>query len=577
MAAAHLVTTLWYGIQIGLAGRLRSPHAAVSATQLERGLELHHHSLGGALARRVVSDAGSQPRSLLEAARSHGMLDLMAWLDQEQVHMPASVDRYPTRALNRELYFWLAAFLVEPLGGADEDSLPLGVRHLLRGVAASFRLTQLYPPLRERYKRLCAAELEQRRTVLPTWNATSTHPVLVLEAAIRYALGCDAAPRDEWLMRAVDAARQGTPIPPGSSSRSRMPLPFLAVALWGHPAISAPAWRLLQLKRPQRRRDRGASKALARPHFDPTHHPEPAAGEPARGQFVYPEWEYRRHAYRQDWCLVSEPVPDGGRRVAFDRTAYPIASQVRRQFEALREVPGWRRHLESGDELDLDAYVESLGDARGCGRRSSRIYRERVRRWRDLSVAVLVDSSRSTEAWIGSDRVIGIARRSMFVLAEALAATADDFALFAFSSDSRLRVTCYRIKDFAESYGESARDRMAVLRPQHYTRMGAAIRHVGARLEGRTSAQKLLLVLTDGRPHDPTDGYEGRYGLEDTRRALLELRMRGFYCFGLTIDRRGREHLPHLFGPGHYAVFANPSSLPQVLPRLYARITARAR
>jgi nitric oxide reductase NorD protein len=106
--------------------------------------------------------------------------------------------------------------------------------------------------------------------------------------------------------------------------------------------------------------------------------------------------------------------------------------------------------------------------------------------------------------------------------------------------------------------------------------MGAAIRHVGARLEERSPAQRLLLVLTDGRPHDPADGYEGRYGLEDTRRALLELRSRGVHCFGLTIDQRGCEYLPHLFGAGHYAVFADPRSLPQVLPRLYARITARA-
>ena len=45
------------------------------------------------------------------------------------------------------------------------------------------------------------------------------------------------------------------------------------------------------------------------------------------------------------------------------------------------------------------------------------------------------------------------------------------------------------------------------------------------------------------------------------------------HCFGLTIDRRGRAWLPHLFGPGHYAVFSRPDALPSVLPRLYARIT----
>jgi nitric oxide reductase NorD protein len=263
----------------------------------------------------------------------------------------------------------------------------------------------------------------------------------------------------------------------------------------------------------------------------------------------------------------------GDARAPLGRPLDSLAGRVRRQFEALRQLPRWNRRLESGDELHLDAYVESLADARGCGHRSSRIYRGRVRRWHDLSVAVLMDSSRSTEAWVGRQRVFGIARRSMLVLAEALSAAADDFGLFAFASDSRLRVTCYLIKDFSEAYGESAHQRLSALQPHQYTRMGAAIRHVGVRLESRSPAHKLLLVLTDGRPHDPVDGYDGRYGLEDTRRALLELRTRGVHCFGLTIDQLGREYLRHLFGAGHYAVFADPHSLPQVLPRLYARIT----
>jgi len=570
---AAVASTLWYGLHIGLAGRLRYPHAAVSVSELERGLELHYHSLGGALERSVVGDAGTQRGGLIKALLSDGMLDLMAWLDREQVHLPRLVDRYPTRALNRELYFWLVAFLAEELPSADEASLPLGVRHLLRGVSASTRLAERYPPLGERYRRLCAAELEQRSSVLPNWDSTSTHPVLVLEAAIRYALGSPQPPRDEWLRRAVDAVRRGAPVPTLPSQRSRMLLPFLPVALWGHPAISLPGLRLLQFKRHMRRTSRGTSKALARPRFDPADCPDPVRGAPAGGRFVYPEWQYQRHAYGPEWCVVSERVPAGDGRIQFGRSAGSLAGRVRRQFEALRQLSGWNRRLESGDELDVDAYVESLTDARGCGRRSSRIYRQRVRRWRDLSVAVLMDSSRSTEAWVGQDRVIGIARQSMLVLAEALAAAADDFALFAFASDSRLRVTCYRIKDFSEAYGESAHHRLSALHPEQYTRMGAAIRHVGARLEGRSPAQKLLLVLTDGRPHDPADGYEGRYALEDTRRALLELRACGVHCFGLTIDQRGREYLPHLFGAGHYAVFADPRSLPQVLPRLYARIT----
>ena len=104
--------------------------------------------------------------------------------------------------------------------------------------------------------------------------------------------------------------------------------------------------------------------------------------------------------------------------------------------------------------------------------------------------------------------------------------------------------------------------------------MGAAIRHVGGRLQERARARKLMLVITDGRPHDPTARYEGRYALEDTRRALQEIRVRGVQCFGLTIDRRGRAWLSHLFGSGYCTVFSHLDALPTVLPRQDARITA---
>jgi len=570
--------TLWHAVEIALAGRLRHPDATVHIDEVQRALELHYHSLGGWLTRRVVADTGERARgsikpSFAEKVHDLAMHDLLAWLDQEQVHLPKAMDRYATRSHNRELYFWLAAYLAEEQPLCEEPALPLGVRHLLRGVATSARISEKFPALGERYQRLCAAELAQRKMVLPRWDAAAMQPVLVLEAAIRYALGAAQPPRDEWLSGALESARTGRSLPP-APRRSPMPLPFLPVTLWGHPSGVTPGLRLLQFKRQKRRTQRGLHKRLARPHFDPSRRPEPADGIAAEGAFLYPEWADNRRAYRADWCSVHEQLPEGEGRASFEHDAVALARRVRRQFEALRQQTGWNRHLDNGDEVDLDAYVESVGDARGCGYRSSRIYRQRVRRWRDLSAAVLLDASRSTEAWVGKQRVIGIARDSMYVLAEALAAGADDFGLFAFASDSRLRVYCYRVKDFDEAYDESTRQRMLALKPGHYTRMGAAIRHMGSRLVLRPREQKLLLVLTDGRPHDPADGYEGNYALEDTRRALLELRARGVHCFGLTIDRHGAEYLPHLFGAGRYAVFADAKSLPEVLPGLYARITA---
>ena len=564
---------LWYGGQIALAGRIRHPDARVTMDQLRRALDLHYHGLGGTLERRTVGDAGLQHGSRLTALFSSGVHDLMAWLDPEQVHLPRSIDRYPTPTLNRELFFWLAAFMAEDRPLPDTAALPTGVRHLLRGVATSARVVRAFPALGERYARLCAAELAQRAHVLPGWDGA--HPACLVEAAIRRALGSTKPVPDIWLADAMAAAREGAPIPRLALPRLGVVLPYLPVALWGQPPAGTPGLRLFSFKRRLRRRAQGRSAHLARARFDPSQSGAPAEAAPARGTFTYPEWSDNARAYRADWCVVTEDVPSPSGGATFDEPSRLLAQQVRRQFEAMRQRPGWTRRLESGDELDLDACVQSICDARGCGRPSTRVWQRRDPCWRELSVAVLMDVSRSTEAWVAEHRVIGIARRSMLVLGEALSAAQDDFALFAFASDSRLRVFCHRLKDFDEPYGEPSRQRMLALTAAHYTRLGAAVRHVGARLERRPSPQRLLLVLTDGRPHDPVDGYVGRHALEDTRRALLELRSRGVHCVGLTIDQRSAEYLPHLFGSGHYAVFSDPRALPRLLPRLLARVTGR--
>ena len=572
MTPAHWPTALWYQFLTGLAGRLRHPRAAVRLDVCRRAMRLHYHALGGDRRRDVSADAGS--RKVLTGATHRGN-DLLAWVDREQVHVPERINRYPSRALNRELYFWLAAYFALDRRLDGEESLSPGLCHLFRGVATSARVLERFPPLESRYARLCAAELEQRRDALPALGEDAAQPVHQLEAGIRHALGGEKPPGDAWLRASIDEARHGA-CPCAPPRWTRIPLPFLPVFLWGSSRPGESGLRLRRLKRTMRRRETGFRKSLASPVFDPGHRTGPTSGRAPHGEHLYPEWDYRRRAYRLDWCRITEAVPQPEPDSSPDPDTAALVRRVRRQFETLREIRQWTRGEENGDELDLDAFVDSVADRRSRGVPDTRLYRKRERRSRDLSVAILLDTSRSTATWVGEHRVIEVARRSMTVLAEALAAAGDEFALYGFASDSRLRVRCKRLKDFAERYDDSTRGRLHGLRPGDYTRMGAAIRHVGGRLHERAHIQKLILVVTDGRPHDPTDRYEGRYALEDTRRAVQEVRARGMHCYGLTIDQRGRTWLPHLFGPGHYAVFSRLDALPAVLPRMYARITGLA-
>ena len=569
MDAVRWPTIAWYRLLFGLAGRLRHPWAAVPLRVHRRALCLHYHGLGGDLQR----DVGGDPREhRARTGSAHGGRDLLAWLDRDEMHLPERINRFPSPALNRELYFWLAAYFALDRSLDGEDALPAGLRHLFRGLATSARVLDRFPALSLRYGRLCAEELAQRRDALPSFGDVPRQPAHQLEAAIRYALGARKPPGDSWLAASIEEARNGTcPVLP-THGRWRS-VPFLPVFLWGCERVERPGLRLRWLPRRTRRRTHGIRNSAARPRFDPDLQKNAPSGDAAADEHVYPEWDHRQRAYRPDWCRVIEQALRPVKSANSDAAVMTLARRVRRQFEMLREVRSWMRGLESGDELDLEAFVDSVADRRSRGLRSLRLYRQREIRLRDLAVAVLLDASRSTAGWIGEHRVIEIARQSMEVLAEALMAAGDEFALYGFASDSRHRVRCHRLKGFDERYAGDPLRRLHALSPGDYTRMGAAVRHAGGRLLARPHARKLMLVLTDGRPHDPTDRYEGRYALEDTRRALQEMRARGVHCFGLTIDRRGRSWLPHMFGPGHYAVFSRPDALPSLLPRLYARIT----
>ena len=110
------------------------------------------------------------------------------------------------------------------------------------------------------------------------------------------------------------------------------------------------------------------------------------------------------------------------------------------------------------------------------------------------------------------------------------------------------------------------------MKPQYYTRLGAAIRESAKILNNQQSANKLLFIISDGKPNDE-DRYDGRYGIEDTKKAIEEVKKKGITPFCLTVDLDAKEYLSYLFGRNGYAVVRNGQKLPKVLPEVYINLT----
>lgn len=297
---------------------------------------------------------------------------------------------------------------------------------------------------------------------------------------------------------------------------------------------------------------------------------EQVVGEALGATLTYPEWQYRSKRYLPDHCAVitGPQDTDGGEHWSPDAATRRRIQRVRRQFEVLRPARRIERGQLEGAELDLDAAVRAWVDRRAGGPESERVYLASRDNARDLAVSTLVDVSLSTEAWLEDRRVIDVEKEALLVLAHGIAACGDAFAVHSFTSRRREHVRVATLKDWDESLDARVERRIGAIRPDSYTRMGAAIRHLTAGLAQRSERHRLLLLLTDGKPND-TDYYEGRYAIEDSRRAVLDARRFGVRVFAVTIDREARGYLPRIFGEAGYSIVQRPEALASALPAIY--------
>lgn len=283
---------------------------------------------------------------------------------------------------------------------------------------------------------------------------------------------------------------------------------------------------------------------------------------------AYPEWDYRRQHYREQNALVQVRTAPPGNPAWVAETLEShqgLLEGIRRRFELLRTHRAWLRGQVDGDELDLDAYVDAVANLRAGSGLTDRLYRMQRCAERNLAILLLIDVSGSTDSWISQGRrVIDVEREALLLVSIALQSLGAPYAIQAFSGQGREAVVVRDIKTFEEACGQEVALRIASLEPEHYTRCGAAIRHASANLMCQPAARRLLLVLSDGKPSD-NDDYEGRYGVEDTRQAVLEAVLQGISPFCLTIDRQASAYLPRIFGATRYALLPRPELLPTVL------------
>jgi nitric oxide reductase NorD protein len=294
--------------------------------------------------------------------------------------------------------------------------------------------------------------------------------------------------------------------------------------------------------------------------------------------YHYDEWDYALGMNRPSWCRLLEKRARLGEAHDIDQVLLRNQQTVDRLASLIKAAQiqrplRLRKQLE-GDKLDLDAAITATVDLRSGRTPDPRVHQRQGKTSRDLAVLLLLDLSQSTNDYVPSagTTVLNLAREATALVADAMDKIGDSFAIHGFDSNGRHEIEYYRFKDFDEPYGERSRARLAGMTGQLSTRMGTALRHAGHFLRFRRAARKLVLLVTDGEPHD-IDVHDRKYLVFDAKHAVEEQTRFGIATFCISLDAGADEYVTRIFGARNYLVLDHLRRLPEKLPLLYMRLT----
>jgi nitric oxide reductase activation protein len=291
----------------------------------------------------------------------------------------------------------------------------------------------------------------------------------------------------------------------------------------------------------------------------------------------YDEWDYKYESYKPDWTAVYERLHPHSDAAFIDQLLDKnrgLVKQLKRVLDLLKPQNKKRlRFQEEGSELDLDIALRSVVEFKNGSQPDTRINTDFEHDSRSVSVLLLLDLSESLNDIVETTNqtVLEFSQEAVSLLAWSVEQLGDNFAISGFNSNTREQVMYYHIKGYSEHWDDTVKARLASLKAEYSTRMGAAIRHGAHYLDLQKSDKKLMLILTDGEPSD-VDVNDSEMLIKDTHKAVQECQQKGMYPYCISLDNKADDYISDVFG-SHYSVIDKIESLPKELPQLFLSLT----
>jgi nitric oxide reductase activation protein len=290
--------------------------------------------------------------------------------------------------------------------------------------------------------------------------------------------------------------------------------------------------------------------------------------------FVYDEWSQPDNDYYRNYCHLYEHVPESSYRMTVSVDLLDAANQIRKVFELLKpDVVKNEKYLSDGDVINPDLLVQYLVQRKQEPCPKIDFYEKPSIQQRDIAVLVLLDISGSTGETLEESKVLDLEKQAAIMLGQGLHTLGDQFAVCGFCGNGREHCDYYHFKHFTDQWNPDSIGRIMAARPLGSTRIGVALRHAGYRLSRIEAKQRMIILVTDGRPMD--NGYDPktRYAQYDVRMACEENKRQAIYTFCISTEENSRADMEIMFPDQRFMILADMRQLPRVLPRLYIKMT----
>ena len=567
--------------------------ARVDFDDLSKNLHIFHRLMGGEKAKELqITDKRyvETTRTLLEKISFLGKEFFLTWQDEESLYLPASFAYFATKEQNEMLYYWLVALGAQVKDVTNDNVVAKNleaVAYLLkryRGFEifykeATLYLMQKYPQL-EFLKSLEDSSNEELIENYP--NPLWIYPPAITPTAANNTDDAQEPSREEGKDKSEELhmKKQAEQIDDKHETDGFLAfLPESLMSIFEQVNVDRceddsfdedalyHAEDLDEITIGQKQ-----ANLSSRIKMDLELLPDNTIIYPlGKGHYV-DEWDYQKNDYLINYARILPQVTLNVVPIELPQRLRKTVKKIQGELDMLKLDRIKNDRLPYGDELNMDSWIEYLSH-QNKSMHHQNFYVTYEKKTRDMATLLLADISLSTEGGITQEmRIIDVIKDSLMVFSEALEKLEDKFAIYTFSSLQNKKVYFNIIKNFKDKYDTLIRGRIDSIKPQYYTRMGAAIREATKILDKQESTNKLLLIISDGKPNDE-DRYDGRYGIEDTKKALQEIKKKGITPFCITIDLDAKEYLSYLFGRNGYAIVRDGEKLPKVLTEVYINLT----